>query len=107
MSYAILILLLLFSWTRTNKIITVRESNTRDSIINSYNTKIKVWEKSNKTLMLNQVVLEKKIDSLEHIKSQVIINYGKEIKTIHDATAAEHAIWLQSTIQKLDSAESK
>ena len=79
----------------------------RDSIINEYNEKINEIDSINNILKIKQIVLEKNIDSLEEVKTQIVIEYGKKVKTIYDASAADHARWLESVITKLDSIKRK
>jgi len=88
-------------------IITERVNDARDSIMDKYNEKIVLIEKRDSILETDRKELLKKVDSLENVKSQVIISYDKKIKSIYDATAIEHACWLDSTIQKLSSTENK
>ena len=74
----------------------------RDSIIIEYNNKIAQKDSINKILEKKQKDLENQVDSLEHIKSKINVDYGKKIKNVYDASAIEHAIWLDSTIAKLN-----
>ena len=79
----------------------------RDSIINEYNKKINEIDSINNILKIKQIVLEKNIDSLEEVKTQIVIEYGKKVKNIYDASAVDHAKWLESVITKLDSIKRK
>ena len=79
----------------------------RDSMINEYNRKINEKDSINNVLKIKQLSLEKNIDSLEKVKTQIVIEYGKKVKTIYDASAADHARWLESVITKLDSIKRK
>lgn len=45
--------------------------------------------------------LSYKIDSLENRKTVIINNYNEKVNVIRDASAAEHARWLESIIREL------
>ena len=75
----------------------------RDSIINSYNIKIQQKDSINKILVEKQHKLESEIDSLENVKGIVIKDYDKKINYIYDASAINHAMWLDSIIAKVNS----
>ena len=45
--------------------------------------------------------LEIKIDSLQGRKTTIINNYNEKVNVIRDASAAEHARWLESVIREL------
>lgn len=74
----------------------------KDSIIKEYNLKIIEKDSINKILIEKQRDLENQIDYLESVKSEINIMYGKKIKSVYDASAIEHAMWMDSTIKKLN-----
>lgn len=45
--------------------------------------------------------LSYQVDSLENRKTVIINNYNEKISVIRDASAAEHARWLESVIREL------
>jgi lipopolysaccharide export LptBFGC system permease protein LptF len=75
----------------------------KDSIINVYNMKIAKQDSVNKQLQKQQIVWQQKIDSLTNEQSKLIIKYAKKIEAITNATATEHAIWLNTITNQLDS----
>jgi hypothetical protein len=75
----------------------------KDSIINVYNMKIAKQDSVNKQLQKQQIVWQQKIDSLTNEQSKLTIKYAKKIETINNATATEHAIWLNTITNQLDS----
>lgn len=74
----------------------------RDSIINSYETKIKTKDSVNNTLIIKQHSLQLQVDSLENVKGIINAEYDQEIKSIYDASAIDHALWMDTTIAKLN-----
>jgi lipopolysaccharide export LptBFGC system permease protein LptF len=75
----------------------------KDSIINVYNMKIAKQDSINKQLQKQQIVWQQKIDSLTKEQDKLIIEYAKKIETITNATATEHALWLDTITKQLDS----
>lgn len=63
-------------------------------IIDSLNS---VVEKSQYTIDS----LSYKVDSLENRKTVIINNYNEKVNIIRDASAAEHARWLESIVREL------
>ncbi len=45
--------------------------------------------------------LSYKVDSLENRKTVIINNYNEKVNVIRDASAAEHARWLESIVREL------
>jgi len=85
--------------------IKIKENNYRDkhnSIVIQYDVKIKQKDSINKILIKKQEKLEIQIDSLERIKTGINIDYGKKIKNVYDASAIEHAIWMDTVLEKLN-----
>lgn len=83
--------------TRTN------EYNTqRTNIIKTYDVKIKNLDSINGSLKSKQSFLENKIDSLQTEKNKIRDGYDKKIKNIYDASAIDHAVWMDSVLKKLD-----
>lgn len=74
----------------------------RDSIINTYEMKIKTRDSINNALIVKQKALQLEIDSLENIKDTINAEYDQKIKSIYDASAIDHALWMDSTITKLN-----
>ena len=108
--HIILCALVIFGYVELFTILDSNEScykSNRDSIINEYNRKINEIDSINNDLRNNQKSLQKNIDSLENIKNQIVIEYGKKVKNIYDASAIDHAKWLESVITKLDSIKRK
>lgn len=64
--------------------------------------KIKQKEKENLALMKTNFVLLHKIDSLEKVKRNITLVYDKKIDNIFDASAYDHASWLESTVKELN-----
>ena len=75
----------------------------RELVIQKYELKIKEKDSLNHELQMKQYELRRQVDSLENKKEQIVIEYGKKIKAINDASATEHAEWMESIINKLDS----
>lgn len=75
----------------------------RELVIQKYELKIKEKDSLNHELKMKQYELRRQVDSLENKKEQIVIEYGKKIKAIYDASATEHAQWMESIIAKLDS----
>jgi hypothetical protein len=75
----------------------------KDSIINVYNMKIAKQDSVNKQLQKQQIVWQQKIDSLTNEQSKLTIKYAKKIEIITNATATEHATWLNTITNQLDS----
>lgn len=79
----------------------------REKVIYEYNLRISEKDSINKELKSQQVELEERIDSLEGLKLNVNEEYDHKIRTIYDASAYEHARWLESIIRRLDSLQRK
>ena len=75
----------------------------REAIINQYEQRIREKDSINKILENRQIGYQSKVDSLEYVKTKIIVAYDKKIKAINDASATEHAEWMESIINKLDS----
>jgi hypothetical protein len=65
--------------------------------------KIAKQDSINKQLQKQQIVWQQKIDSLTKEQDKLIIEYAKKIETITNATATEHALWLDTITKQLDS----
>jgi hypothetical protein len=74
----------------------------RDLIIQLYMKQIHDKDSIYTELKLEQKTLEVKLDSLEKVKQQILIKHDQEINIIHDASAANHAKWLDSIINNLE-----
>ena len=87
----------------------VNHFNTQDykkdrlEIIKNYEVKIIRMDSINIILMKKEKSMQLEIDSLKNVKQKTIIKYDKKIKNIYSASANEHALWLDSTITKVDS----
>lgn len=75
--------------------------DSKDSIIAEYNIKIREKDSINNVLINKQINLEIKIDSLNKVKGNITNTYDAKIKNIYDASAIQHAMWMDSTLQKL------
>lgn len=73
------------------------------ALIEMYNVKIDSLNIVNHSLDWQIAKLELVIDSLEKIDKKIIINYDKKINLINDASAYEHAEWMDSILYKLGS----
>lgn len=83
-----------------NKIIKARYE-----VVHEYELKIDSLRKENNGLVKEINKLDAEVDSLEARKNIIIINNGKKINTINDASAADHAKWLDTIITKMNSAK--
>lgn len=79
----------------------------RESIVIEYEMKMNKKRIENLALLENIKVLEIKIDSLIKIKQNITISYDKKINNIYNATFADHAKWLDTTINKLSNSKIK
>lgn len=79
----------------------------RETIINKYENKIKEKDSINKVLEAKQIEYQSTIDSLEYVQTKIVVAYDKKIKAIYDASASDHAEWMESIINKLDSIEAR
>lgn len=77
--------------------------NERDRITKAYEAKISKLDSLNTQLIKKEKLSQIKIDSLQNVKGKIIIKYEKKIENIYNAFAIEHALWLDSTINKVDS----
>ena len=75
----------------------------RDKIIAVYSNEIARKDSALLELKREQQQLLAEVDSLEKVKQTIIIDYGKEVNVIFDATAADHALWLDSVLIDLGS----
>lgn len=79
--------------------------NEKFKIIKVYESKIDSINKKNNILTREIDSLDFQVDSLQRVKNKVIWNYGKKIDAINDASAAEHAMWLDTVLQDLNNLE--
>jgi len=79
----------------------------RESIVNAYEQKLQVKEVENIKLKDLTIQLTKEVDSLKKVKTAIIQIYEEEINHIYDATAYEHAMWLDSVVKKVSSCQIK
>lgn len=79
----------------------------RESIVIEYEMKMNKKREENLALLEKTKVLEIKIDSLIKIKQNITISYDKKINNIYNATFADHAKWLDTTINKLSNSKIK
>ena len=70
----------------------------REKIIAVYSNEIARKDSALLELKREQQQLLAEVDSLEKVKQTIIIDYGKEVNVIFDATAADHALWLDSVL---------
>lgn len=70
-------------------------------MIEKYELKIDSINKENTILVEKIEQLDREVDSLEKVKSKIYWKYAEEIKAINDASAANHAKWLDSVLLKL------
>ncbi len=77
--------------------------DSHDSIIHSYDTRIKQKDSINHLLVEQQKILQGQIDSLESVKDTVTNDYGKKINYIYDAPAVDHAMWMDAILAKVGS----
>lgn len=68
----------------------------RIEIIKTYEKRLSEKDSINTYLMNKEKILEKQIDSLYTVKTNIIIRYEDKIKTITNASTNEHAIWMDS-----------
>ena len=71
----------------------------RKQIINEYELKISKLDSINTVLKVKDSILTEKIDSLKNEKQIIYIKYDKKIKFVYDASAANHAEWLDSIVK--------
>lgn len=74
----------------------------RLEIIRKYENRINEKDSINEILMKKEKSMQLKIDSLENVKQKIIIKYDEKIKSIYNASANEHAVWLDSTVAKVN-----
>lgn len=79
----------------------------REAIVIEYEMKMNKKREENLALLEKTKVLEIKIDSLIKIKQNITISYDKKINNIYNATFADHAKWLDTTINKLSNSKIK
>ena len=79
----------------------------RETLIREYEAKIKDKEQENKTLIALNENLVHQTDSLKKVKQTITIIYDEKINSIYDATAINHANWLDSVTKKLSSSSIK
>lgn len=72
-------------------------------MIEQYNHKIDSISQVNNVLNYQVYIAEKNIDSLKKLDRNIIIKYEKKINAISDASASDHAQWMDSVLIKLDS----
>ena len=87
---------------QSNKLITQDCEKERLEIIKKYEIKIIKLDSINTTLIKKEKLMQSQIDSLENVKQKIIIKYDEKIKSIYNASANEHAIWLDSTVAKVN-----
>lgn len=75
----------------------------KDSIISTYTLKIAKRDSIDAKLREQQLSWQKKIDSLENEQGKLITIYGQKIQNLYDATAIDHAVWLDSLTVQLNS----
>jgi len=73
----------------------------KKALIERYQSKIDSLNRENKLLFVEINKLDKEIDSLQKVKVQINEEYNEEVNIVYDATAADHAEWLDSIIIKL------
>lgn len=79
----------------------------KDKIVSKYEKVIREKDSINNILKNQQVELLNKVDSLDNVKIKIVQVYDKKIQSIYSATAIEHAMWMESTIERLDSMKTK
>lgn len=105
-----LVCIIVFGFIGMIQLLDVKETEykaDRELVIQKYELKIKEKDSLNHELQIKQYELRRQVDSLENKKEQIVIEYGKKIKVIYDASAIEHAQWMESIIAKLDSMKTK
>lgn len=105
-----LVCIIVFGFIGMIQLLDVKETEykaDRELVIQKYELKIKEKDSLNHELQIKQYELRRQVDSLENKKEQIVIEYGKKIKVIYDASATEHAQWMESIIAKLDSMKTK
>jgi hypothetical protein len=70
----------------------------KQKIIELYESKIDSLKKIDEQLFSKIKYVDYQIDSLKKIKTQIKWKYEKENTIIYDATASEHAVWMDATI---------
>lgn len=102
----ILITIIIIAITTTQKRI-YEYNSSREAIVIEYEMKMNEKRVENLALLEKTKVLEIKIDSLIKIKRNITISYDKKINNIYSATFADHAKWLDTTINKLSNSKIK
>ena len=73
----------------------------REQLIRQYEMKIKDKEAENmKLVVLNERLLQQ-TDSLRKVKQNITVIYDEKINSIYDASAVDHAQWLDSVTEKV------
>lgn len=80
-----------------------RDSSIRhdQEIIKQYEAKIDSINNENTKLITTIKTLDHKVDSLKNLKSIIYWKHAQEINSINDASAANHAKWLDTVLIKL------
>lgn len=74
------------------------------ALIEKYETKIDSITKENAKLTIHISELDTQIDSLYKVKNKIIWKYEKEkVNIVNNATASDHAIWLDTILSTLKS----
>lgn len=102
----ILVIIVMVSITTTQRRVSEFNSS-REVLIRQYEAKIKEKEKENATLIARAEMFVQQIDSLKKVKQNITVFYDEKINSIYDATAADHALWLDSVTKKLSSSKIK
>jgi len=71
-------------------------------IVHKYELIVDSLHKENAVLKKEITKLDFEVDSLESKKNIIIVNYGKKVNIINDASANDHAKWLDSIINKMN-----
>ena len=102
----VIITIIIIAITTTEKRI-YEYNSSRESIVMEYEMKMNEKRVENLALLEKTKVLEIKIDSLIKIKQNITISYDQKINSIYSATFADHAKWLDTTINKLSNSKIK
>lgn len=79
------------------------EITREQKIIKQYELKIDVLNKEGNKLIYKINSLEYQVDSLKAVKTKILLKkYDEKANVIYDASAIEHAKWLDSTLNQLN-----
>ena len=79
----------------------------REQLIRDYEMKIKSKESENAKLFVLNGRLIQQVDSLQKVKQNITVIYDEKINSIYDASAINHAEWLDSITKKLSNSSIK